>query len=169
MCALLNEILFARLKAEQYYQKLAARIKSNTNKHKLRKPVTELQMKAMQVVATLRDKLTAHIVSRLETTCLQSYAAQNWRFHKDSFTSTSWVDRVSAQVNPFESTMAYVSYVEPRSGKKSLVLSPSRALTTWRMQMIQLFGSLGKGLAPFEYDGGVTGQPRNSLVRHIFS
>ena len=132
-CALLNEMLFTRLKAEQYYQQMSFRLKSNIDKHKLRKPITEVQMKLMQVVGALREKLKAHIVNRLESTCLLSFIAQNWKFHKDSFTSTSWVDRVSVQVNPFESTMSYVTYVAPRPGKKSLILSPSRALTTWRM------------------------------------
>ena len=103
----------------------------------------------MQVTATLRDSLVSHIFSRLETTCLQSLVTQNWSFHKDSFTSTSWVDRVSSQVGPFES-MKYLSYVPPRKNKKIIVLSPSRGLTTWRLQMIQLHRELTKNLAPFE-------------------
>ena len=168
-CSLMNEMLFARLKAERYYQQLAKQLTSSQDKHYLRKPIAELQMKTMQVTATLRENLASHIFSRLETTCLQSLVTQNWSFHKDSFTSTSWVDRVSSQVGPFES-MKYLSSVPPRPNKKSIVLSPSRGLTTWRLQMIQVHRDLTKNLAPFEQPlrHGIV-PATNSMVIQIFN
>ena len=98
----------------------------------------------------LREGFIAHVIARLETTCLQSLLTQHWDFHKESFTSTSWIaaQRQVEVVSPFESSK-FLKYIMPREGKKRLVLSPSRGLTTWRIQMISLRRDLMKWLAPY--------------------
>jgi len=43
-CTLLNEMLFVRLKSEQYYRRLGLTL-SPSERHNLRKPIAEVQMK----------------------------------------------------------------------------------------------------------------------------
>ena len=59
----------------------------------------------------------------------------------------------------------------PREDKKRLVLSPSRGLTAWRLQLISLKRDLSRWLAPFSQPNLVvsSGAPRNTLATHIFN
>ena len=69
-CVLLNEMLFIRVKTEDYYRQLSEKLRTAEDRHTLRKPIAEVQMKTIQAIATLKEGLTAHLVGRLETTCL---------------------------------------------------------------------------------------------------
>ena len=136
ICMLLNEMLFVRLKSEDYFQQLTGHLHA-TQRHTIRKTVAEIQMKVQQVVTILRERFSCHVMQRIETTSLQAFAGQPWLHHKDNFTSSSWLDKFVKVVTPFQNS-TYLDYIVPRNDMKRIVLSPSRGLTTWRLALITL-------------------------------
>ena len=68
-CQLFVELFYARVKTEAYFVLFAADLSSD-EQHNLRKIVTEINIKVLQVFAILRSQLVELFNYRIETTCL---------------------------------------------------------------------------------------------------
>ena len=138
---------------------LAAELDTD-EQHNLRKIVTEINIKVLQIFAILRSQLVEVFNSRIETTCLMSLVAQNWSHHKEMFTSTSWIGYPQQDNEYFRG--GFMDYL--KGDQKQVQLSPSRAITSWRLQMIRLNKDLTDNLRALEEPNlPIVGISRNTL------